>query len=90
MQFLDEKRSGTKRRKLQTAFRANYTRFMNIDVASFPVPPNVTDEATTAPYLKDIAEIRSAPTLRLARKRKDRTEDNFIYDDGDNDDDNDQ
>ena len=60
MRFLDEKRAkpSSRKRNIQTAFLANYRRFMDIDVGEFPRPVNAVDEATSEPYAKDIADIR--------------------------------
>ena len=67
MRFLENRFHG--RRKLTTAFMANYRRFMDTDVNDFPNPSNVMDEATSEAFNADIAEIRIAPTRRNLKKR---------------------
>ena len=61
---------GPPKRRFTDAFKANYTRFMAIAVEEYPITDNLTDHATSAVYLKDIAELRVQPTIRLNRKRK--------------------
>ena len=60
---------------------------MSVAVEEYPTTDNVTDHATSALYLKDIAEFRVQPTIRRNRKRKSTVEDNdYNYDTNDDED----
>ena len=81
MRFLEEKKTAKSSRQITTAFLANYKRFMDIEVHEFPSPTNIQDLATSVPYEKDIADIRTEPTRRnkFKRTRKSSEDNAFEY-----------